>query len=568
MASKVYFAGRVYTTPTTVTAVNDSAMRAAGVSVGNLPVLLGPSAGGQSKTLLRFGDPAQAIAVLKSGDLLDAVLAAFDPSQELGGPAVVAAMSVNPKTQSALSLLDSASAASVALTSVEYGLQANQIKVKVEAGTTKGKRVTVAKGSATYAGDNIGGTAVLSVTTNASSSIAISSQGVLTLTVGATPTTVDLNTYTTIQAVADRLSVVSGVSAVVIANGYADKASSYLDAIASVAAAANAAMALYADAQAVIDWASGPAEPLLTAARAAAGTWVKAPANLAYTFLSGATDTVAVNQDWTDALSELQKSDVQWVTPASGNSAIHAMVDAHCGFMSTVGRKERRAMCGTAAGTSDAAAITAAFNLNSDRTSLIHIGIYDYDLSGTLKLYPPYITAAKVTGMWSAVSPGTPLTNKLIKCQGLERELRNPTDTDPLIDGGVFCIEKTDAGYKVVRSISTWITNNNFNKVEQSCGWAVDYTNRNVRNALDEVRGKKVTPELLGRAKSIVEGVLKEMARPEPQGPGVIVGWRNIVVSADGDVIYEQHETNPAIGANFVLSTNYVVPFSGSTVGK
>lgn len=85
------------------------------------------------------------------------------------------------------------------------------------------------------------------------------------------------------------------------------------------------------------------------------------------------------------------------------------------------------------------------------------------------------------------------MTNKALKVRGLERKLRNPTDTDRLITGGVLCVEDVATGFKVVQSISTWLINDNYNRVEQSVGVALDFTARNVRNALDVLRGERPT---------------------------------------------------------------------------
>jgi hypothetical protein len=262
---------------------------------------------------------------------------------------------------------------------------------------------------------------------------------------------------------------------------------------------------------------------------------------------------------------------VQWVTPVSGDPAIHALADAHVSYMSNIGLKERRAICGTAAGTTDLQAIDAAKALNSDRTSLVHLGHYNYDAAGKLALFPPYISAALLAGMFSGVNPGTPLTNKTIKVRGLERDLRNPTDTDMLILGGVLCLENTEAGYKVVKSISTWLVNDNYNRVEQSTGVALDFTARNVREALDALRGQKANPLVLSRAISIAESTLRELARAEPQGPGVLAGndanpaWRNIKASLEGDVLRVEFECSPVIPVNYVLATIYAVPFTGAS---
>ena len=152
----------------------------------------------------------------------------------------------------------------------------------------------------------------------------------------------------------------------------------------------------------------------------------------------------------------------------------------------------------------------------------------------------------------------------------MERDLRNPTDTDPLILGGVLCVENTEQGYKVVKSISTWLINGNYNRVEQSCGVAVDFVARNIRNALDVLRGQKGNPLLLSRAVSIADSTLRELARQEPQGPGVLVGntenpaYRNIKASLEGDVLRIEFECSPVIPVNYVLATIYAVPFSGT----
>jgi hypothetical protein len=148
--------------------------------------------------------------------------------------------------------------------------------------------------------------------------------------------------------------------------------------------------------------------------------------------------------------------------------------------------------------------------------------------------------------------------------------VRNPTDTDQLINGGVLCVENTSTGYKVVQSISTWLVNDNYNRVEVSCGAALDFVARNVRNALDVLRGEKGSPIALSRAVSISDSTLRELARPEPQGPGVIVGdkvnpaYKNITASLEGDVLRVEFQCSPVIPINFIPVTIFAVPYSGS----
>ena len=97
----VFFNGRLYVSPTVASKVNDDAMRNANLTVGNVVAVVGSSASGKPKTALRFGTPNEAVDALGSGELLDAVLAAFDPSSETNGPSEVVAVRVNPASQAA-----------------------------------------------------------------------------------------------------------------------------------------------------------------------------------------------------------------------------------------------------------------------------------------------------------------------------------------------------------------------------------------------------------------------------------------------------------------------------------
>jgi hypothetical protein len=566
----VFFNGRLWTSPATMSVVDDSAMNNKNLTVGNVVALVGRSAGGQPNTALRFGSPDQAVATLRDGELLTAVLKAFDPSSQTNGPSEVVAVRVNPAVQASLTLLDVSSSPAIDLVSTDYGLYTNQIKVKVEAGTTTGLKLTTQFGNDFYTDDNIARNAFSVQYSGAAVTATMSITGnslVLQAPSGSTVATVDLNAFPTVQQVVDKINSVSGFAASVLDGNATKPTLNGLDYVTAVDVK-TAVYTVTANLQAAVDWFNGIGEGFITATRSDnAG---KVPVSLGFTYLAGGSDGNVTMNEWSAAYTTLQSVDVQWVTPISSDSAIHAMNDTHCTFMSNVARMERRGIVGAAPGTSDSAALTAAKALNSDRTSLVHLGFYDYDASGALVLQPPYILAALLAGAFSGVNPGTALTNKAIKVRGLERKLRNPTDTDQLIKGGVLCVEETNTGFKVVQSITTWLINDNYNRVEVSCGVAVDFVARNVREALDVLRGEKGSPIVLSRAASITESTLRELARPEPQGPGVIVGdkaspaYRNISASLDGDVLRVQFECSPVIPVNFIPVTIFAVPYSGS----
>lgn len=566
----VFFDGRLIITPTSASAVNDDAMRNQNLSVGNRVALIGRSAGGKPKSALRFGTPDQARAELGSGELLDAVLKAFDPSSETGGPFEVIGIRVQPAEQASLTLKDASAADAIKLTSTNYGQRENQIKVKVEAGTLGGRRLTTQRGNNYYSQDNVA-RAVMSVLytgTEDTATLAITgTQAILCAPAATVVATIELVDCPQVQDLVDRINMVAGFEAEVMDGNYARPTLQALDFV--TAASVKTELVVRADMQAVVDWFNSGGEGFVTAERVAGAGAL--PALTGFQMLTGGSDGTTTVEDWADAFEFLQSIDVQWVTPVSGDAAIHAMSDTHAVFMSTQGRKERRSVCGTGLATSKDAAKAAAKVLNSDRTSLLFQGHYDYDAAGKLVLYPAYMSAARVAGAFSGVNPGTPLTNKNFKCRGLEFNLLNPTETDEMITAGLFCLEDAgDEGYKIVRSISTWLINDNYNRVEQSTGVALDFTVRNVRDAERTLVGTKGNIINLNRAVSIAESTLRELARAEPEGPGVLAGdaqnpaYRNITAVQEGDAIRLQFECSPVIPNNYILTTVYAVPYSGS----
>lgn len=566
----VFFNGRLITTPTSASVVNDDAMRNRNIAVGNVLALIGRSSGGKPKAPLRFGTPEQAKAELVSGELLDAVLKAFDPSSETGGPFEVIAFRVQPATQAAGVVKGAGDVSVINLASTNFGLRENLIKWKVENGSLSGLRLTTQRGSDYYTQDNVGRRALSVLYGGAAVTATLTVNGttaVLSAPAATVVATISLEEFKTVEDLVDRINLVPDFVATSLDGSDTKPSLNGLDYV-TAQDVKTAAYVVRADLQAAVDWFNSSSEGFLTATRVA-GVGLK-PAVSAFAFLSAGSDGTTTADDWAGAFEALQNVDVQWLSPVSGDSAIHAMADTHANFMSVQGQKERRAICGMPLATSKADALLAARSLNSDRTSLMYQGHYDFDASGKLVLYPAYMSAARVAGAFSGVNPGTPLTNKNFKCRGLEFDVRNPTDTDELINGGILALEDTEEGYKIVKSISTWLINDNYNRVEQSTGAATDFTVRSVRQALKALVGTKGNPLALSRAISITESTLKELSRAEPEGPGVLAGdeinppYKNIRAEFEGDVVRVSYQASPVVPVNYVLSTLYAVPYSGS----
>jgi len=212
----VFFNGRLIVSPTTASVVNDDAMRNQNLTVRQRCCLVGRAAAGKPKTALRFGSPQEAQRELVSGELLDAVLAAFDPSNETGGPSTVVAVRVNPATQASLTLKDEGSNDVISLVSTNYGTLQNQIKVKIEAGSLSGLRPTVQRGQDYFTQDNVGRQAFSVVYTGSEATATITvngTQAVLAAPAGTTVATIAFSEYPTVQDVVDRINAVAGFSA-------------------------------------------------------------------------------------------------------------------------------------------------------------------------------------------------------------------------------------------------------------------------------------------------------------------------------------------------------------------
>jgi len=63
---------------------------------------------------------------------------------------------------------------------------------------------------------------------------------------------------------------------------------------------------------------------------------------------------------------------------------------------------------------------------------------------------------------------------------------------------------------------------------------------------------------------------LRELARPEPIGPGVLAGdaesppYKNITANLEGDVLRVEFQCSPVIPVNYIPVAIYAVPYSGS----
>lgn len=570
----VFFNGRLLTTPAVESMVYDGGM--ASVSPGranNVLMILGTSESGLPKTGMYFDSPVGARRALRAGPLLKAVEMAFNPSSETGSPARVGVVRIEDATQSQIMLKDAGSNNVILLKSADYGAHTNGVRVTIEAGSLAGLRPTVQHDDLYFTKDNLRRSllSVLYSGVEATATVTVNATKVILAAPANTGTPIELSliNYQNVRELCDAINARPGWSTTaLIPEALVQNA---MDGV--TAGNAKTALTLTANLQAVVDWFNQAARELVFAERQTGA--LAPPAVLASTFLSGGGNGTAPDlEDWQDGFDALQEADIQWVVPLSASPDVWAMADAHVMFMSTVGKMERRAFVGgdlvngtLANAISDC--LDEAVSINSDRTALVFPPILDSGEDGSLQPFPAYYLAAKIAGGFAAMNPGNTMTNKVLNIRGLDPMVANLYDSDTLISGGITGVRRTRRGFVVSKAISTWLANDNYNRVEISTGVATDYVARTVREALEIFIGRKASPITLHEALARTESILRDLARPEPVGLGVIVGdaaspaYRNIQAEIMGDILRVWFECSPVIPINFVLVSVYAKAYSG-----
>ena len=171
----VSFNGAALINPGAYSLIEASELVPSSQGLATVVAILGDATGGQPGVPYFFRSGSTAQSVLRSGPLLDAIRFAYDPANDgiSGGADLVIAIRLDPATQSTLSLAG-ATGTPVVLTSRDFGAWTTGIQVKVETGSTSGKKVTIQ-----YVDPNLGTiTEVYDNQTNAAAVIAAINGGI------------------------------------------------------------------------------------------------------------------------------------------------------------------------------------------------------------------------------------------------------------------------------------------------------------------------------------------------------------------------------------------------------
>lgn len=569
MASIFTFGGRATRRPTVRAIVDDTRMIPTGTGSTRIVALLGVSEGGEPGKPEFFNSSIQAAARVRGGSLRTALPLVFAPSPESFGASVICCVRVNPATKSTKTLLDSAAANSIVISSANWGVKDNGITVKVETGTSSGKKLTVSDGTATIPRDNLYREAftIRYVGAGSAAVMTIDADNLATTVTGGPGgenLNVDFNAFATLKSLVDFVDAQAAYTCTLNSPNPEDVTLNGLDFVTALDIK-TAAVIVQGSLNEIIRWLNTGTQGLITATRASGAGLV--PANIATTYLAGGTEGTADATAWQNALDALAAVDVSYVTALTGDAAIHTKVAAHVQEQSSNALRQRRAFLGAALGeySADLAAYrTRANGLNTDRVALIPMGITVANERSEPTALAPFYLAALLAGMQSGLPEiGDSLTNRAVSVNNLEF-VPTPAQVEVGISYGLCMVEAIDGrgGFRVARGITTWLANDAYHRVEISTAEALDEVIRRMVTGLDYFKGKKASPIMVHRVVSKAEEILRDLTRDS-----IIVGepsFQDLIGELQADTIFLSFQCSPVLSINFLAVSIHAVPATGT----
>lgn len=315
------------------------------------------------------------------------------------------------------------------------------------------------------------------------------------------------------------------------------------------------ALSFRCDLQEIIEALS--ASQLVTAERPALGTLSLAEQSTgsSVSLLSGGSVSSASLSDWTDALANIESSDLQIIVAWSDEANVHAEVATHLRAAALAGR-ERNAWVASAANESLSDLNARAKALNNRNIALVGQSLRLTSPTGEAVTRPPMWLALMLAGMQAGSPIATPLTRKAPNVLDVFGAWDANRDAAEAIRSGVSALSRGPLGWRVERSVTTWLRDDNPIYSEVSANESVNASVRDLRAGLDGFIGEPNRSLTANRIKSIVEARLNRQVLD-----GVIKNFRNVVLEDLGDTLRVNYEVAAVEPLNFISVTASVARF-------
>lgn len=546
------------TRPRTQVFLNASGLGTANVNSEKPLVLLGSANGGQPQTPIAVSSYAQAKSIFRSGELLDAIEMAWNPSTNVGGAGQIYAVRTDTATQATLT------AGPLTFTSDIYGSDANNIQVQLtDNALTSSKTLTVYDQQDAYTKvyDNLGNIFTIQYTGPAAS-------GLVEVVVNATTklaTTLNLYSGTVgSESVEKAYNLSSGVFADVNAlvndisnlgdwtvtlntlGGTKNIQSQYLDALAKASGACKAsALTIKAVAADIVNQTQN--DPYINVTV----TWGTPVANIPLTNLSGGT-TTASPTSWSAMFNAVAGLGAYYVVPLTSSQVHHGELAAFLDAQAVAGNMMKGFVGGGINETSAALQARQA-GLRDARVGLVGNSGHRTMNDGRNLNFSGYLYAALVAGIASGLPVGEPITYKHTNITALDGAFAS-TDLDALNAAGVIMSEfvrtRNGSYFRIVSDPTTY--NDQAEPVQNriSLGEISDFLSVDLRTILDEqFIGTRLGNTSASILKNAVESYLDQQVIA-----GTIVSYdpSNVSVIINGNVATINFVVQPAQGLDYI----------------
>lgn len=282
---------------------------------------------------------------------------------------------------------------------------------------------------------------------------------------------------------------------------------------------------------------------------------IVAPASVEEQLLGGSENAISTTTDFRDAFSQIETENFQIVVAFSTDVLAAQELDTNCQNAAVLGY-ERNGYAGVTANTSLANILANWVNVVKSR----HVSFAAQEIqvpspSGALEWVGPEYQAVQEAAMQAGRSVGIPLTNKTPRVFGLRQSWTLQKDDNDVIASGVYAYTQDNQGFKVLRSITSWVQDDNPAFVEVSTNESVNTSIRNLRDNLKIYVGNPANlavSQLVG----IVKGLLDKQVQD-----GFIRAYRNVVVTQLADKYRIDYDVAPIFALNFFEVTAHVGDF-------
>jgi len=293
---------------------------------------------------------------------------------------------------------------------------------------------------------------------------------------------------------------------------------------------------------------------LIAAERAANGVASIALAS-SVNMLSGGASSSASLSDWTTALQNVESSDLQIIVPWTEDEDIHAEIKKHLRLAALAGR-ERNAWVGADKNETLAQLNSRARSLNDRNIALVGQQVKLVDPLGNTVTKDPIWLALMLACMQAGSAVGTPLTRKQPDVVDVLGQWDGNKDASEAIQKGIVSLSFGPLGWRVERSVTTWLRDDNPIYSEVSSNESVNASVRDLRAGLDSFIGQANRSLTANRIKSIVESRLNRQVLD-----GTIKAFKDVVLEDLGDTLNVHYTVAAVEPINFIRITASVARF-------